>query len=133
MGPYNELIDPVHCVAARRLLVLMQTRMRRMGTAALAFFSLGSILSLKEKKQFFNTSLEAQGSVSGTDEPSESSLCERQLGKPLIFALARPFTFKVNRAHVTSRPPGSTDLPAEFDEAQMGRLSLVGGNNGLVC
>ena len=37
----------------------------------LAFSSLGNILSLKEKKQFFNTFLEAQGLVSGIDEPNE--------------------------------------------------------------
>lgn len=37
----------------------------------LAFSSLGTILSLKEKKQFFNTFLEAQGLVSGIDEPNE--------------------------------------------------------------
>jgi len=42
-----------------------------MGTAALAFSSLGSILSLKKKEQFFNTFLEAQGLVSGIVEPNE--------------------------------------------------------------
>ena len=71
MGSYNESIDPVHCVAARRLPVLIQARMRRLGTAELAFSSPGTILSLKEKKQFFNTFLEAERLVSGFDEPHE--------------------------------------------------------------
>jgi hypothetical protein len=71
MGSYDKSIDRVHCVAAKRLLVLIQTRMRRIGTAELAFSSLGTSFSLMEKKKYFNTFLEAQGLVSGIDEPNE--------------------------------------------------------------
>ena len=58
-------------MAARMLLSLMQTSVRRMRTAELAFSSPGTNLSLKEKKQFFNTFLEAQGLLPGIDEPNE--------------------------------------------------------------
>jgi hypothetical protein len=64
-------------VAAKRLPVLIQARMRRIGTAHSAFSSLGTNFSLKEKKQFFNTFLEAQGLVSGIDEPNGLSFVRK--------------------------------------------------------